>query len=65
MPPASQNIEFEGYFAIGVMGIFKINRGFADLRDLAAVSVAYKLSDATETTRIIGHQHQLNKMSTL
>jgi hypothetical protein len=27
--------EFEGYFAEGVSGIFKIIRGFADLRDLA------------------------------
>ena len=34
-----QLIEFEGYFAEGVLGIFKIIRGFADLRDLAAVSV--------------------------
>jgi hypothetical protein len=36
MPSATQTIEFEGYFAEGVLGVFKIIRGFADLRDLTA-----------------------------
>jgi hypothetical protein len=40
MPGASQYIEFEGYFAEGVLGIFKIIRGFADLRDINAEIVA-------------------------
>lgn len=44
MPPASNTIEFEGYFAEGVLGIFKIIRGFADLRDLAAVLVPFDLT---------------------
>ena len=48
MPSAIQTIEFEGYFAEGVLGIFKIIRGFANLRDLAAVSVPYELSDGAE-----------------
>jgi hypothetical protein len=39
MPRASHAIEFEGYFAEGVLDIFKIIRGFADLRVLATVSV--------------------------
>ncbi len=60
MPPASHTIEFEGYFAEGVLGIFKIIRGFADLRDLAAVSVPYELNDADEPGRVVGHQRQLN-----
>lgn len=60
MPPASQAIEFEGYYAEGVLGIFKIIRGFADLRDLAAVSVPYELSDGAELGRVVGHQRQLN-----
>ena len=38
MSQGRQYIEFEGYFAAGVLGIFKVIRGFADLRDLAAVS---------------------------
>ena len=37
MSRTSQTIEFEGYFAEGVLGIFKIIRGVADLLDLAAV----------------------------
>jgi len=65
MPQASQTIEFEGYFAEGVLGIFKIIRGFADLRDLAAISAAYELSDATETARVVGHQRQLDEKHAL
>jgi hypothetical protein len=65
MPGASQTIQFEGYFAEGVLGIFKIIRGFADLRDLAAVSVPYELSDAAEPGRVIGHQRQLNEKHAL
>ena len=65
MPPASQTIEFEGYFAEGVLGIFKIIRGFADLRDLAAVSVPYELSDGAELGRVVGHQRQLNEKHAL
>jgi len=61
MPPESQTIEFEGYFAEGVLGIFKIIRGFADLRDLSAVSIPYELSDGTEPGRVVGHQRQLNE----
>jgi len=65
MPHASKTIEFEGYFAEGVLGIFKIIRGFADLRDLAAVSVPYELSDGAEPGRVIGHQRQLNEKHAL
>ena len=48
MSRGSQTIEFEDYFAEGVLGIFKIIRGFANLRDLATVSVPYELSDGAE-----------------
>jgi hypothetical protein len=60
MNRVGQTIEFEGYFAEGVLGIFKIIRGFSDLRDLAEVSVPYELSDAAEPGRVLGHQRQLN-----
>jgi hypothetical protein len=43
------------------LGIFKIIRGFADLRDLAAVSVSYELSDGAEPGQVIGHQRRLNE----
>jgi len=65
MAPASQTIEFEGYFAEGVLGIFKIIRGFADLRDLATVSVPYVLSDGAEPGLVVGHQRQLNEKHAL
>lgn len=55
MPSASQTIEFEDYFAEGVLGIFKIIRGFADLRDLAAISVPYELSDGAEPVQVVGY----------
>ncbi|RZB31351.1 MAG: hypothetical protein SRB2_04876 [Desulfobacteraceae bacterium Eth-SRB2] len=65
MPRANQTIEFEGYFAEGVLGIFKIIRGFANLRDLAAVSVIYELSDGPEAGRVVGCQCQLNEKHAL
>lgn len=65
MPTASQTIEFEGYFAEGVLGIFKIIRGFADLRDLAAISVPYELNEGPEAGRVVGHQRQLNERHAL
>ena len=60
-----KTIEFEGYFAEGVLGIFKIIRGFADLRDIAAVSVPYELNEGTEAGRVVGHQRQLNEKHAL
>jgi hypothetical protein len=42
MSRGRQYIQFEGYFAESVLGIF---RGFAVLRDLAAVSVPYEMAD--------------------
>lgn len=65
MPHLNPTIEFEGYFAEGVLGIFKIIRGFADLRDLAAISAAYELSDVTETARVVGHQRKLDEKHAL
>jgi len=65
MPTANQTIEFEGYFAEGVLGIFKIIRGFADLRDLAAISVPYELNEGPEVGRVVGHQRQLNEKHAL
>ena len=65
MALSSQTIEFEGYFAEGVLGIFKIIRGFADLRDLATVSVPYELNEGAEAWRVVGHQRQLNEKHAL
>lgn len=56
MSRGRQYIEFEGLFSESVLGIFRIIRGFADLRDLAAVSVPYKMEDGDQGFRVIGHQ---------
>lgn len=56
MSQGSQYIEFEGLFSESVLGIFRIIRGFANLRDLAAVSVPYKMEDGEQVFRVVGHQ---------
>ena len=60
MPRRSQYIEFEGLFSVGVLGIFKIIRGFADLRDLAAVSVPYQMTNDGLAYQVDGHQRELD-----
>lgn len=56
MARGKQYIEFEGLFAEGVLGIFRIIRGYADLRDLAAVSVPYKMEAGPAGASVVGHQ---------
>ena len=56
MSRGRQYIEFEGLFSESVLGIFRIIRGFADLRDLAAVSVPYKMEASQQAFRVVGHQ---------
>jgi len=60
MARRSRYIEFEGYFLGNVLGIFSIIRGFADLRDLAAISVPYEMMGGDNTNQIVGHQRGLN-----
>ena len=60
MPRGRQYIEFEGLFSVGVLGIFRIIRGFADLRDLAAVSIPYQMIDADQPAQVVGHQRELD-----
>ncbi|MEA5113981.1 MAG: hypothetical protein VB050_08115 [Geobacteraceae bacterium] len=56
MSRVRQYIEFEGLFSESVLGIFRIVRGFANLRDLAAVSVPYKMENGDQGFRVVGHQ---------
>jgi hypothetical protein len=51
-----ENFDFEGLFAEGVLGIFRVIRGYADLRDLAAVSTPYKMAKAENGFGVVGHQ---------
>lgn len=61
MPKGRQYIQFDGYFAREVLGIFDVIRGFADLRDLAAISVPYEMSETDQDGRVVGHQRELNE----
>ncbi len=45
MARTAEYIRFDGLFEKDVLGTFRIIRGFADLRDLAEVSVPYNMSD--------------------
>ena len=49
-----------------MLGIFRIIRGFADLRDLAAVSVPYEMTGHdSQPRRVTGHQRELNEKHAL
>ena len=56
MPNGGRNIEIDGLFAEGVLGIFRVIRGFADLRELAEVSVPYTMDADALGRRVAGHQ---------
>ena len=56
-----RHIEFEGLFAEGLLGVFRVIRGYADLRELAMISVPYTM-DATDTDYglVTGHQRAVS-----
>ena len=56
MPQGGRDIVLEGLFAEGVLGIFRAIRGYADLRDLAAVSVPYTMDAGDPGSHVAGHQ---------
>ena len=56
MPRGSGDIVFEGLFAEGVLGIFRVIRGYADLRDLAEISVPYTMDSGPGLGLVDGHQ---------
>jgi hypothetical protein len=53
-------ITLEGLFENDVLGIFKIIRGFANLKDLATISVAYEMQVGAEQQRVQGFQRQID-----
>ena len=50
------SITFDGLYAENVLGSFRVIRGFADLRDLARVSVAYELAETDGG--VVGNQRE-------
>lgn len=49
-----------GQFEAGVLGHFRIIRGFADLKTLAEISVPYEMVDAQNTGQVEGQQRQID-----
>jgi len=60
MPRATKYISLEGTFASGVLGVFKVIRGFADIRRLAEISIPYAMQEGPDVGRVAGHQRQLD-----
>jgi hypothetical protein len=60
MPRTSRYLTFEGQFESSVLGTFRIIRGFANLQDLAAISVPYIMKDAGDAAEVQGQQRTLD-----
>ena len=60
MSRGRQKMSFEGLLQENVLGTFKVIRGFADLRDLAEVSVAMQYQGAKDGSGT-GYQRQLDE----
>jgi len=56
----SSQIVFEGLFEKDVLGIFKIIRGFASLKDLAEISTPYLMDSSPISGQVIGHQREID-----
>lgn len=55
----TEYITFEGQYEKDVLGVFQIIRGFADLRDLAEVSVPYQMKVDNQAQH--GYQREINQ----
>src|SRR5882724_11356215 len=53
-------LTFEGQFESRVLGTFRIIRGFANLQDLAEISVPYTMEDNGGAAAVKGEQRQLD-----
>ena len=60
MARTSRYLTFEGQFESSVLGTFRIIRGFANLQELAAISVPYVMEDAGDGAEVKGQQRQLD-----
>ena len=60
MASRSSQIVFEGLFEKDVLGIFKIIRGFASLKDLAEISTPYLMDSSPISGQVIGHQREID-----
>ncbi len=58
---AVSDIVLEGVYYPEVLGTFRVIRGFADLRELAEISVPFKMSSTNGGGLVEGHQRQLDE----
>ena len=50
----------DGIFERSVLGVFRIVRGFANLQDLAEISVPYEMEETDDAVEIVGQQRKLD-----
>ena len=60
MGRSARYLTFEGQFESSVLGTFRIIRGFANLQDLAEISVSYFMEEAEDGEEVKGQQRTLD-----
>jgi hypothetical protein len=60
MPKSSRYIILEGEFEGAVLGAFQIIRGFANLKELAEISVPYEMEESSVPGGVRGQQRKLD-----
>lgn len=60
MARGTRYLSFEGQFESSVLGTFRIIRGFANLKDLAEISVPYTMESDGKNSAVKGQQRQLD-----
>lgn len=55
------HLVLEGLFENSILGAFRIIRGFANLQDLAEISVPYIMEDGDDVAQVIGQQRKLDE----
>ncbi len=61
MAESPRYLTFEGQFENNVLGTFRIIRGFANLKDLAEISVPYEMEDIGNGAEVHGQQRKLDQ----
>ena len=62
MVRSSRYVTFDGQFEITVLGTFRIIRGFANIKELAEVSVSYEMKEISAIRQVVGQQRELNPL---
>jgi hypothetical protein len=60
MPKKPRYLKFEGLYEQDVLGTFRIIRGFANLKDLAEVSVPYEMEEGEGAGQVSGQQRKID-----